>query len=213
LSRIAVWDRPIRVFHWLIVLLVPASWATAKWHYMDVHMLLGQLMLGLVLFRIFWGLIGSSTARFAGFVRGPGAVLGYLRGRAAAGPGHNPLGALSVLVLLTLLAVQVGLGLFASDEDGLYQGPLARHVSDAASETLGERHHTMFYVLLAFILLHVAAILFYLIVRRQNLVTPMVTGKRDAAIGEAAMTPAPALRFILAAAAAAGLTILIADLL
>ena len=75
--------------------------------------------------------------------------------------GHNPLGALSVLALLLLLAVQVGLGLFASDDDGLYQGPLSHHVSYDASETLAERHETMFNVLLVFIGLHLAAILFY----------------------------------------------------
>jgi len=208
--RIAIWDLPTRAFHWLVVLLVPAMWWTAEEEMMDLHILLGQTMFGLVLFRIFWGLIGSSTARFAGFVRGPRAILSYLRGDGKARIGHNPIGALSVVALLTLLSIQVGLGLFASDEDGLYQGPLSHHVSLEASETLAERHETMFDVLLIFIGLHVAAILFYLVIKRDNLVGPMVSGSREAGEGEAPMAAAPLWRFLIAAGAALALTLAIA---
>ncbi len=206
MSRIGVWDLPVRAFHWLLVVLVPLQWWTAEEEMMDLHILLGQLVLFLILFRLIWGLIGSSTARFAGFVRGPRAVLAYLRGRLPPAVGHNPLGALSVLAMLALLCVQVGLGLFASDEDGLYSGPLAHWVGADMSEELAEWHERNFDVLMVVVGLHVAAILFYLLVRRDNLVAPMVTGAREGRAGDPAMAPAPVWRLLLAAGAAAGLT-------
>ena len=106
-------------------------------------------------------MFGSSTARFASFVRGPGAVRGYLARATGRGIGHTPLGALSVLALFAALAVQVGLGLFAEDEDGLYAGPLASLVSSDTSDKARDLHEPWFYVLLGLIVLHVAAILFY----------------------------------------------------
>lgn len=211
--RVAVWDLPTRAFHWLIVILMPALWWTAENHRLELHLLLGEIALGLLLFRIVWGLIGGSTARFAGFVRGPRAILAYLRGAKPAGVGHNPLGALSVLLLLFLIATVVGLGLFASDEDGLAPGPLSHLISYDASRILAERHEQVFWILVGFIVLHVAAILFYLIVKRENLVAPMVSGSREGADGEAAMAAAPAWRFGLAAALAAILTWAICRLL
>jgi cytochrome b len=210
MSRIAVWDLPTRAFHWLIVLLVPALWWTGEEHMHDLHLLLGEVALGLILFRLIWGLIGSSTARFAGFVRGPGAILAYLRGARPAGVGHNPLGALSVLALLFLLANAVGLGLFAIDEDGHAPGPLSHLVSYDSARILAERHEQVFWILVGFVGLHVAAILYYLVVRRDNLVTPMVTGARAAAQGEAPMIAAPAWRFAIAASLAFLLTWVIA---
>jgi len=209
-SRIRIWDLPTRAFHWAIVLLMPALWWTAEEHELEWHYLLGEVTLGLILFRLIWGLIGSSTARFAGFVKGPGAILAYLRGRHPEEVGHNPLGALSVLALLLLIATIVGLGLFATDEDGLHPGPLAHLVTFDSAMILAERHEQMFNILLGFIGLHVAAILFYLFVRRDNLVGPMVTGAREARAGEAPMAAAPAWRFVIAAAIAAGLTFWIA---
>jgi cytochrome b len=203
--KVRIWDLPVRLFHWAIVLLVPAMWWTAENEKTELHILLGQVMLGLLLFRILWGVLGSSTARFAGFVRGPGKILAYLRG-AGAGIGHNPIGALSVLAMLAALAVQVGLGLFASDKDGLYQGPLSYHVSAETAETLTDRHETWFYVLLALIVLHLAAILYYRLVRRRDLIMPMVTGRGAAGDDGAAMIPAPWWRFPVAAALAAGAT-------
>jgi cytochrome b len=208
--RVRIWDLPTRLFHGALLLLVPALWATHHWDLMDLHILLGETMLGLILFRLFWGLIGGSTARFTGFVRGPRAIAGYLRGRAAAGIGHNPIGAISVVALLLLLAVQIGLGLFASDEDGLNIGPLSHLVSFDTATTLAKRHETMFYVLLALILVHVAAVLFYLFVRRRDLVTPMITGH---GIGEVEMAPASRWRVLISASAAAALTWIVSNLL
>lgn len=205
MNRIAIWDLPTRIFHWLLVLLVPAMWWTAENDMMELHILLGQMVLGLILFRIFWGLIGSSTARFASFVKGPRAVVAYLRG-SWAGIGHSPLGALSVIAMLLVLVMQVGLGLFASDGDGL-QGPLSHHVSYDTAETLADRHETMFNVLLVLIGLHLAAILFYRFVKRQKLIEPMVAGGRAAEPGETGMRPAPAWRFFTAAGLALALTL------
>lgn len=206
MTRIAIWDLPTRAFHWLVVLLIPAMWWTAEEERMDLHILLGQVMLGLILFRIIWGLIGSSTARFVSFVKGPRAIFAYLRGQWS-GIGHSPLGALSVLAMLLVLAVQVGLGLFASDDDGLYQGPLSHYVSLDTAETLAERHETMFNVLLVLIGLHLAALLFYRLVRRNDLITPMLSGGRPGVAGETPMVAAPAWRFVLAAVLALGLTL------
>jgi len=213
MRRISVWDLPTRAFHWLIVLLMPALWWTGEEHLYDWHLLLGEIALGLLLFRLIWGVIGSSTARFSSFVKGPGAILAYLRGQRPAGVGHNPLGALSVLALLVLVAVVIGLGLFATDEDGLAPGPLSRFVSFDSARILAERHEQLFWILVGFIGLHVAAILFYLLVRRDNLVSPMVSGSRAGAEGEAGMAPAPAWRFLVAAAAAAFLTWVIVRIL
>src|SRR5688572_14073380 len=116
--RVRVWDVPVRVGHWLMVLAVGTSWWTAETGRMDWHRYAGYSMLALVSFRIYWGFFGSSTARFSQFVRGPRTIVSYLKGRWVAMPGHNPLGALSVVVLLALLLTQVALGLFAVDVDG-----------------------------------------------------------------------------------------------
>lgn len=198
-----VWDLPIRLFHWLLVILVAVSWLSAEERRMDIHLLSGLGVLGLVVFRLLWGLFGSSTARFASFVRGPGAVIAYLRGQGGEKrAGHNPLGALSVLALLGLLAVQVGTGLFASDTDGLDYGPLNFLVSYDLAETLSDIHETTFDLLTVLIVLHLAAIAFYLVMRRRNLVRPMVIG-RDPQVTAGEMVPAGPVRFLLAAVPAA----------
>jgi cytochrome b len=211
--KMRVWDLPVRLFHWAIVLLVPALWATHQWEMLDLHILLGEMMLGMILWRLLWGVLGSSTARFASFVKGPGAVLRYLTGRSGRGVGHNPLGGWSVIAMLLLLVVQVGLGLFVIDEDALYEGPLAHLVSYDTARLMADRHETVFWILVALIALHVLAILYYLIVKRDDLVTPMVTGRRVAEDGETALVPAPLWRFLLSVAIAVGLTLVIAKLL
>jgi cytochrome b len=208
-AKVRVWDLPTRLFHWAIVLLVPALWWTHRIDRLDLHILLGEIMLGLILFRLLWGLFGSSTARFAGFVKGPGAVLRYLRGGGKAF-GHNPLGGWSVVLMLFALTVQVGLGLFASDEDGIYAGPLSRHMPDLESaHTLAERHETVFWVIVALSAVHLLAILYYRIAKRDDLITPMVTGRGPAGAAGEAMVPAPLWRFLLAAGLALGLTLAI----
>jgi cytochrome b len=212
-GKVRIWDLPTRLFHWAIVLLVPALWWTHQIDRLDLHILLGETMMGLVLFRLIWGVIGSSTARFAAFVRGPGATIRYMKGKAVAAFGHNPVGGWSVVAMLLLLSVQVGLGLFVSDEDGLNCGPLSHLISYDSARILAHRHETLFYILLGLIGLHVAAILYYLVVRRDNLVTPMVTGRRAPDGGDEAMVAAPKWRFLIAVLLAAGLTWIVSNYL
>lgn len=209
--KVRVWDLPVRLFHWAIVLLVPALWWTAETHRMEWHLVLGEVMLGLILFRLLWGVLGSSTARFSAFVKGPAAVVRYLRGNGRAF-GHNPLGGWSVVVMLAALGIQTGLGLFASDEDGIWYGPLASTDLESA-HTIAERHETFFWILVALIALHVLAILYYLLAKRDNLVTPMITGRGRAGEAGQAMVPAPLWRFGLAGLLAVALTLAITTLL
>ena len=203
--RVRIWDAPTRLFHWALAVLIPLQWWTAERDMMELHILLGLVVLGLLLFRLIWGLIGSPTARFANFVKGPRGIVSYLNGRAAHVPGHNPLGALSVVAMLALLSVHVGLGLVASDEDGLYSGPLAHLVDSELSEEAAELHESSFDALLVLIGLHVAAILFYALVRRRNLVGPMITGRGEAEAGAVGNPPVPIWRFLLAAVTAAAI--------
>ena len=145
---------------------------------MEWHQYSGYSLLALVSFRIYWGFFGSSTARFRQFVRGPRTVVNYLKGRWAAMPGHNPLGALSVVALLGLLLVQIALGLFAVDVDGIESGPLSTYVSFDTGRVAADWHDTVFDLLLWLIGLHVAAVLYYLFFRKENLVATMFHGQR-----------------------------------
>jgi len=200
--RVRVWDWPTRLFHWLLVVLIPLQWWTARKDMMEQHMLLGTFTLALLLFRLIWGLIGSSTARFTNFLKGPRTIVSYLSGRAAHVLGHNPLGGWSVVAMLTLLSAQVALGLFASDEDGIDSGPLSHLIDADLSEDLAELHEQLFNGLVGLIALHVSAILFYALFRRKNLVGAMLTGSTRAETGVAAMQPVPLWRVAIAALAA-----------
>jgi cytochrome b len=179
-AGIKVWDWPTRIFHWLLVVHIPILWLTAEKEMMDAHRAAGSAVAGLIVFRISWGFIGSSSSRFHNFVRGPRSVIAYLRGRAPVAAGHNPLGGWSVLAMLALLSAQVLFGLFSSDVNGLESGPLAVYVSFETARMSAEWHEATFNILVAMIVLHIAAILFYGTVRRRNLVTPMVTGRMAA---------------------------------
>ena len=183
-----IWDLPTRLFHWLLVALIALSWWSAEYHQDELHIWLGMAVLSLLIFRLLWGFVGGSTARFANFIRGPRAVFGYLRG-GWRGIGHNPLGALSVVALLAMAGIQVVLGLFASDEDGLMQGPLAPLVSIDAADQAREWHEATFNVLLALIALHLAAIAYYRW-RGKNLLRPMITGKGAVEPGVEPLRPA-----------------------
>jgi cytochrome b len=177
---VRVWDLPVRLTHWLFVACIAISWWTAEERQMEWHRYSGYVLLGLLVFRVYWGFAGSSTARFSDFVRGPRKIVEYLRTPRTerAIPGHNPLGGWSVIVMLTLMALQVGIGLFVSDVDGLESGPLSHLVSFDTSRTLAELHETLFNVLLTFIALHVGAVFFYLLYLRDNLIAAMVSGRR-----------------------------------
>ena len=201
-----IWDGWTRFFHWSLVLLVAAAWWTAENDEMEWHLRIGMAVFVLLVFRLVWGLIGGSTSRFASFVHGPGAIFAYLRGRFPAHVGHNPLGALSVLGLLAGLLLVVGLGLIGVDEDGLAPGPLYLWVGEELSEEAIELHeHEAFDLLLVLIGLHVAAVLFYALVKRHNLLGPMISGRGEIPKGAEALQPASAGRAVLAWLIALGL--------
>jgi cytochrome b len=170
-----VWDLPVRLVHWLLAGLIAFSWWSVHNHHTDWHIWSGCAILTLLLFRLMWGVVGSSTARFSTFVRGPRAVMRYLRG-GWRGIGHTPLGAISVLALLGAVAVQVGLGLISQDPDGLYLGPLATLVSSDTSDAARDLHELWFNVVLALIILHVGAIIYFRF-RGRRLTKPMITGR------------------------------------
>ena len=180
--RIKLWDVPVRVIHWALVLMMPALWWTAESGDLTLHKQLGYAMLALVVFRLFWGFAGSTTARFASFLKGPRAIGTYASGLFGKEReiivGHNPLGGWSAAALLLLLAAQIAIGLFAQDVDGIESGPLSYLVSYDTADAARGWHHFLFNVLLGFIALHVAAILFYLFVKHDNLVGPMITGSK-----------------------------------
>jgi len=199
-----VWDLPVRLVHWLLAALIAFSWWTVHNHHTDWHIWSGCAILTLLIFRLLWGFVGSSTARFSGFVRGPRAIAEYLRGRWT-GIGHNPFGAISVLALLVAVAIQVGLGLVAQDEDGIFMGPLARLVSSDASDRARDLHETWFNILLGVIALHLLAILFYRL-RGKGLTRPMITGRAILEPGTQPMRPSKWWVAVLCLVVAIGIT-------
>ena len=185
-NNVRVWDLPTRLFHWALAICVVAQVVTGNiggnamvWHFRT-----GYAIGALLLFRLVWGLVGGRWSRFASFVYSPASILAYLKGRGHPhhSVGHNPLGAFSVFALLLFLAAQVGSGLFADDEIAS-AGPLTRFVSGATvSLATGYHKGVGKWVLLALVLLHIAAILFYLYKKRENLIKPMLHGDKALAV-------------------------------
>ena len=175
-KTLRVWDVPTRVFHWSLVMLVIGSFTSGKigGNAMLWHGIFGVAILGLLSFRLVWGLIGSTYARFLVFVRGPRTILAYLRGDWR-GLGHNPLGALSVLALLAALSFQACSGLFSND-DIAFNGPLYALVSKDTSDWLTGWHRRGEWLLVLLVGTHLAAIVFYQRVKKQDLLRPMITG-------------------------------------
>ena len=180
-NPIRVWDLPTRLFHWLLVILVIISFVTAAIGglAMQYHKLSGYTILTLLLFRVTWGFVGGRQSRFASFVRGPSAVRRYAA--SLIGPdhpsylGHNPLGGWSVIAMLLALFIQVGTGLFANDKI-LTEGPLYAWVSNQTSDWLTRIHKINQQTLVLLVVVHVSAILFYLLFKRENFLRPMITG-------------------------------------
>ena len=178
-KRIRLWDLPTRLFHWLLVAAVVAAMVSGQLGggLIDWHGRIGLFIVGLIVFRLVWGLCGSTYARFTQFFPTPAKVRAYLRGEWQ-GEGHNPLGALSVLGLLGLLTVQVVAGLFAND-DIAFVGPLYDLVGQNLSNRLTGLHHLAANLLIALLVLHVAAIAYYGHFKKQKLVKPMITGWKE----------------------------------
>ncbi len=193
-APIRVWDLPTRLFHWTLALTLVGSVVSAKigGGAMVWHMRFGLVVLALIAFRLLWGVLGGRWSRFASFLYAPATLLRYLRGQARPDEhlevGHNPLGSFSVFALLGFLALQVATGLVADDEIANL-GPLNRFVSSAtAGQATGWHKNYGQWILIALVVMHVAAILFYLLKKRQNLIRPMLLGDKELA----STTPASA---------------------
>lgn len=178
--RIRIWDLPTRLFHWLLALCMISLVASAKLGLMEWHFRLGYAMLTLLLFRLLWGLVGGRWSRFASFLYTPGSLWRHLRGQGdpAHAIGHSPTGALSVFALLIVLFVQVASGLISDDEIA-YAGPLS-HLVPGAWVSLASGYHRAVgqWLLIALVVLHIAAVLWYLWGRGQNLIRPMLDGDK-----------------------------------
>lgn len=212
---VPVWDVAVRIFHWALVLLIGFSWLSAEMDWMDWHFYSGYAVLTLILFRILWGFAGSTHARFSDFLYGPSAIIAYLRTlpsrTAAKFAGHNPLGGISVLLILLCVLLQTGSGLFAND-DILYEGPLYKHVSKELSDWLTTIHKLNFDVLLVLAGVHIAAVFYYLVWKSENLVKPMITGRKQLPPGVApanAQLRSPGLAVLLLAVCAAAVWFLV----
>lgn len=177
--EIRVWDLPTRLFHWMLALCIVLGVIFVKigGNAMQWHAYCGYIALALVLFRIIWGFAGSWHARFANFVPSPKRLIAYLKGGTAEGLGHNPLGALSVIALLLAVLLQASTGLFA-DDDIFFQGPLAKYVSNATVAFLTSVHRFNQYIIMALVALHIGAIIFYQIYKKESLIGPMITGDK-----------------------------------
>ncbi len=202
-----VWDWPVRLFHWSLVASLAGAYGANKLgaSYFALHLFFGYATIALVVFRIVWGFVGTRHARFANFVEGPRGVLRYMsalgRGRETRYPGHNPLGALMVLALLSLLGAQAALGLFGDDEI-FNAGPLAALVSKEQSLFFTSLHRKLFYVILAAAALHVGAVVAHVAFKKEPLVHAMVHGAKPGKLvspDEAIISSKGALAFVIAA--------------
>lgn len=200
-QMIRVWDLPVRLFHWALLVLMAVSYFSGKagGDWMKLHFWSGYSILTLLLFRIAWGFVGSTTARFSSFVRGPAAALRHLRELVGGRPheiGHNPLGGMMVVLLLFAVLLQAASGLFSADTDmGTVNGPLALTVADKWVDRLTAFHHFWVNVILVFVALHVLAVLLYLLWKRQDLIGPMFTGRKKLIDVVPQGRPAPKLVF------------------
>lgn len=221
-KSVRAWDVPTRAFHWTLVLLIATAWLTFQYsealgdHRLRWHRNTGYAILILVVWRLLWGAFGSSTSRFASFVRGPAAIARYLASLFA-GPrrkylGHNPAGALMVLALLALVSLQAGLGLFTVEHNDITAGPLYALLDEDGQKLSSRWHRIVFYwLLLPAIGLHVGANVLYALWKRDPLIKAMVTGRKPAAHyedeDEARIVARPVLRALVLLALSAGLVL------
>ncbi|MEW5909747.1 MAG: cytochrome b/b6 domain-containing protein [Thermodesulfobacteriota bacterium] len=209
LNAIKVWDIPTRIFHWLLVGLLLISFVTVTLgpNTMPYHEGCGIGILGVLVFRLIWGIIGGYHSRFTSFVRGPREVGQYastfLTTKGSRYLGHNPLGGWSVLAMLGAALLQAVTGLFAND-DIFTEGPLYPYVDKIVSDQLTTIHRLNSYLIMGLVAVHILAILFYLVVKRENLIRPMITGIKSWDGGGESSAEKP-----WAALAAAGTTALI----
>lgn len=183
LQREKIWDPVSRLWHWVFAVAIVANWTLGNYMSFDTvqwHFYVGYLVLALLAFRLLWGLVGPAPVRFRSFAPTPSGTARYagsvLRREPSGAPGHNPLGALSVYAMLAVIAAQAISGLFIEADDFFEEAPLHDYVSDEVSDFMSGWHHTLPDVILILVILHIAAILFYLVWKRENLIKPMIDG-------------------------------------
>ena len=182
---VKVWDPFIRIWHWLLMISVITGWLLGEFRTFSVmqwHIYCGYATGCLLLLRIIWGFIGPQSARFTALKFTFTALKSYtatiLRRRPSAIAGHNPLGALSVIAILILLIIQVTTGLFSEDDGLFYAGPFAHLLSSSMIVKMTAIHNLVAKLVLVFVCLHIAAVLFYWWWKKENLIIAMITGKK-----------------------------------
>lgn len=181
-TRVKLWDPALRVFHWSLVICVCTAWYLGEFgpNIMTLHFYFGYAVIGLLVFRVIWGLFGPASARFRHFIYGPKTTARYVATlrdpKPSYWPGHNPVGALSVFALLAVLILQTGSGLFADPDDFINVGPLADTVSSEANRNASKIHELMSKLILALVAMHLLAILYYKRFKGEDLIRPMITG-------------------------------------
>jgi len=176
-----IWDLPVRLFHWLLVLAISSAYISGKTGglWLDYHIRIGIFIIALIVFRVVWGFVGSSYARFSSFMPTPAKISTYLK-RGQPTPGHSPLAALSILTMLAVILLQAGLGLFAYNDEIDIHGPLYALLNSSFSERLTGLHVRAVNVLILLIGIHLLAIVYYTRVKNQQLIRPMLSGWRIA---------------------------------
>ena len=212
--RVPVWDAPTRLFHWLVVALVVVCYVTFRLNWMDWHTWAGEAVLALVLFRLLWGVFGSDTARFSHFLASPGTAIRHLvhlhHREPDTGVGHNPAGGWMVIAMIGFLLGQTLTGLYENN-DIADQGPLTGLVPARVANVIADLHTILWNALLAAIVLHLLAILSYAVVKRHNLLHPMLTGHKPLPEHISAPRIAHWGRAVLLLGVAIGITALMAD--
>lgn len=184
LEEIRLWDPALRLFHWALAICVVAAWGLGRFgpSIMTLHFYFGYAAIALLAFRVIWGVFGPASARFSHFLYGPRTTLRYLAqvGRRVPGywPGHSPLGALGVYSLLAVLIAQVVTGLYADPDDFINVGPLAETVSRETAIKSAGWHYRLSRIVLVLVVLHIAAVGFYRLWKGEDLVRPMITGRK-----------------------------------
>lgn len=212
MKLVRIWDVPTRLFHWLLVLAIIGLWYTGTKGDMDRHLPLAYFTLTLLLFRFIWGFVGGFYSRFSALQLAPINAIRYLRsGLKSDYPGHNPLGSWSVVGLFFCVAVQLITGLFANDSI-LFEGPLAHYISGGLSNQITSWHSLNFNILLGLVALHISAVLFYTVVKRDDILPAMITGKRSVSEGVNEPDRQHPARSLIVMAVAAGVVWLISRL-
>lgn len=181
-KKYLIWDLPLRIFHWVLVLTILGAWYTSDQDndLIDYHLIFGYVALGLITFRILWGFIGTTHSKFKYFVPTPNKLINYLTQKSPQRdyPGHNPLGSLMVVFMITLILLQAISGLFMND-DIFTNGPYYGTINESIEEILVFFHRNSFNFILAAIVLHILAILFYKKIKKKSLVMPIITGEKS----------------------------------